>query len=248
MPVVNSAAADSAAAGCAAADAVAGRTAPRLSGVIFDMDGVLVDSEPLSMGTIAEVVAEHGGQASPAILAELTGISLDEALSAVASASGRVLDTGVLRESYDARYLPRLRALAAPTPGLTRLMTALAAAGVPMGLASSSSLAEIDAVVTTLDLRDALRAIGSAQEVARPKPAPDVYRLAIERLGAGPGGVVAIEDSATGLAAATAAGLRCVAVRTPATRTHDLSAAALVIRSLEELSVPILANLTAPPP
>jgi beta-phosphoglucomutase-like phosphatase (HAD superfamily) len=102
-------------------------------------------------------------------------------------------------------------------------------------------------VVTALDLRRSLLAIASAQEVARPKPAPDVYRLAIERLGAGPEGVVAIEDSATGLAAASAAALRCVAIRTLATRSHDLSAAALVIGSLEELTVPVLASLAAPP-
>jgi HAD superfamily hydrolase (TIGR01509 family) len=212
---------------------------PDLRGVIFDMDGVVVDSEPISMATIAE----HGGRADPAMLAELTGVSLAEALSMAAERSGVALDAAHLYRSYEERYLPRLRASAVPTPGLDRLITALRAAGVPLALASSSSLAEIDVVVGALGLRAALSAIASAEEVARPKPAPAVYRLAIRRLGAGPGAVVAIEDSATGGAAANAASLTCVGLRTAATRTHDLGGAALIVSSLEELDPDTLQRL-----
>jgi beta-phosphoglucomutase-like phosphatase (HAD superfamily) len=70
-----------------------------------------------------------------------------------------------------------------------------------------------------------------------------VYLLAVERLGTGPAGVVAIEDSATGVAAAAAAGLVCVAVRTAVTRGHDFGPAALIVSSLEELDVAILERL-----
>ena len=79
--------------------------------------------------------------------------------------------------------------------------------------------------------------------MARSKPAPDVYLLAIERLGAGPAGVAAIEDSATGVAAAVAAGLVCVAVRTAVTHGHDLGQAALIVSSLDELDVAALERL-----
>lgn len=216
---------------------------PRLRGVIFDMDGVVVDSEPLSMMTVAEVIGEHGGRADPELLATLTGVSLPEAIRVAAAQSGRALDAAALYRSYLERYLPRLRAGAAPTPGLAGLIAALQAAGVPMGLASSSSLAEIEVVVRALRLGLVLRAVASADEVARPKPAPDVYRLAIQRLGAGPAGVVAIEDSATGAAAAAAAGLRCVGVRTPATQAHDLGEVTLIVDSLTELDPGVLAGL-----
>jgi beta-phosphoglucomutase-like phosphatase (HAD superfamily) len=118
---------------------------------------------------------------------------------------------------------------------------------VPTGLASSSSLTEIDVVVRALRLGAALSAVASADEVARPKPAPDVYRLAIKRLGAGPDGVVAIEDSATGAAAAQAAGLLCVGVRTAATQGHDLKETVLIVNSLEELDVGILERLVPEP-
>jgi HAD superfamily hydrolase (TIGR01509 family) len=221
---------------------------PALAGVIFDMDGVIVDSEPLSMGTLAEMAAERGIDLEPALLGDLIGVSLEDVLDILAArldaapaAAG--VDAGQLRRDYHERYLPRLRAAAVPTPGLERLVGGLATAGVPVAIASSSTLAEIDAVVSAVGLRGVLRAVASGEEVARRKPAPDVYLLAIERLGAGPGGVVAIEDSATGVAAATAAGLVCVAVRTAATRGHDFGQAALVVGSLEELDAAILGRL-----
>jgi HAD superfamily hydrolase (TIGR01509 family) len=213
--------------------------------VIFDMDGVVVDSEPLSMATITEIIGERGGRVDPGLLGELTGVSLGAALGIAAERSGRLIDAADLRSAYEQRYLPRLRAAAAPTPGLPGLVTALRAAGIPLALASSSSLAEIDAVVTALRLGPALRAIASGEEVPRHKPAPDVYLLAVERLGTGPAGVLAIEDSATGVAAAVAAGLGCVAVRTPATRAHDFSAATLIVGSLEELDPAILERLAS---
>jgi len=216
--------------------------------VIFDMDGVVIDSEPLSMTIIAEIISEHGGHADPALLADLAGVSLAEALRVAAVRSGRALDTAALYQSYRERYLPRLRACAAPTPGLAGLITALRAADVPIGLASSSSLAEINAVVQALRLGPALAAIASADEVARPKPAPDVYRLATERLGAGPDGVVAIEDSETGIASASAADLVCVGVRTAITQGHDLGRGRLLVGSLEELNLSILEQLVSDNP
>jgi HAD superfamily hydrolase (TIGR01509 family) len=221
--------------------------ATRLRGVIFDMDGVVVDSEPLSMMTIAEIIGEHGGSADPALLAGLTGVNLAEALEVAAAHSGRALDTAALHRSYQERYLPRLRACAVPTPGLARLIAALQAARVPIGLASSSSLTEIDVVVRALRLGPALSAVASADEVARPKPAPDVYRLAIKRLGTGTDGVVAIEDSATGAASAIAARLLCIGVRTAATQAHDLKEAILIVNSLEELDLEILERLVPEP-
>ena len=214
-----------------------------LAGVIFDMDGVIVDSEPLSMRTIAEMAAERGIRLEPALLHELTGVSLDRVMEVVGARLGDGVDPAALRRDYDARYLPRLRASAAPTPGLERLIAGLAAAGVPMALASASTLAEIGAVTGALGLGGVLRGVASGEEVSRSKPAPDVYLLAVERLAAGPAGVVAIEDSATGVAAAAAAGLVCVAVRTAVTHAHDFGPAALIVSSLEELDVGVLERL-----
>jgi HAD superfamily hydrolase (TIGR01509 family) len=221
---------------------------PRLRGVIFDMDGVVIDSEPLSMTIIAEIIGEHGGHVDIALLARLAGVNLTEVFEVAAAHSGRALDTAALYRSYQERYLPRLRACAVPTPGLAGLVAALTEAGVPIGLASSSSLAEIDVVVHALRLGPMLAAVASGDEVARPKPAPDVYRLAIERLGTGPDGVVAIEDSATGAAAANAAGLLCIGIRTAVTQAHELGEVTLLVNSLEELDLGTLERLASSDP
>jgi HAD superfamily hydrolase (TIGR01509 family) len=228
---------------CAIALVASPGLVPRLRGVIFDMDGVVVDSEPLSITVIAEIITDQGGRVDTALLAGLAGVNLREALQVAAAHSGRSLDPVALYRFYQQRYLPRLRASAVATPGLARLTAALQEAGVAIGLASSSSLAEIDAVVQALGLGHMLAAVASSDEVARPKPAPDVYRLAVKRLGTGPDGVVAIEDSATGMAAALAAGLICVGVRTAVTRGHDLGRASLLVTSLAELDPGTLARL-----
>jgi len=216
------------------------RRPAHLRGVIFDMDGVIVDSEPLSLATIAEVVSAHGGLADPAGFGDLVGRSLDDALTLAAMRSGRDLAPSQLRPAYDERYLPRLRDTAVPNAGLKALIAALIQARIPMALASSSTLAEIDAVVSALDLRSALTAVASGEEVPRAKPAPDVYLLAMQRLGVGAAGIVAIEDSASGVAAAIAAGLACVALRTSLTTGHDHGAATLSVGSLTELDLGVL--------
>ena len=82
----------------------------QLAGVIFDMDGVIVDSEPLSMSTITEMAAERGVQLEPALLHELTGVSLERVMEVVGARLGDGVDPVALRSDYDARYLPRLRA------------------------------------------------------------------------------------------------------------------------------------------
>jgi HAD superfamily hydrolase (TIGR01509 family) len=211
-----------------------------LRGVIFDMDGVIVDSEPLSLATIAEVVTARGGLAEPAGFGDLVGRSLDDALTLAAMRSGRELAASDLRRAYDERYLPKLRETAVPNAGLKELITALNQARIPMALASSSTLAEIDAVVSALGLRSVFSAVASGEEVPRAKPAPDVYLLTMRRLGLGAEGVVAIEDSGPGVAAAIAAGLACVAVRTTLTTGHDHAAATLTVGSLTELNLGVL--------
>jgi HAD superfamily hydrolase (TIGR01509 family) len=219
--------------------------ADHLRGVIFDMDGVVVDSEPLSLRTIAEVVAGRGSAEDPAALGDLIGRTLDDALTIAAARSGSHLPVEDLRQAYDERYLPRLRDTAEPNPGLMELMAALREAKIPMALASSSRLTEINAVVAALRLGDLLAAIASGEEVRHAKPAPDVYLLAMRRLGLGPAGLVAIEDSASGVAAAVAAGLACVAVRTALTSGHDHGPAALTVGSLTDLDVQTLDKVAA---
>ena len=104
---------------------------------------------------------------------------------------------------------------------------------VPLGLASNSPRFLVDAALATAGLTDAFDAVVSSDDVAHPKPAPDLYLLACERLGVAPAEALALEDTASGIASAKAAGLTCIAV--PQFAETDVSAADRVIDSLEEL-------------
>ena len=127
----------------------------------------------------------------------------------------------LVRRSVDAR------------PGAVELVDGLRELGVPLGLASNSPRFLVDDALATAGLSDAFDAIVTSDDVDRAKPAPDIYLLACERLAVAPADALALEDSASGVAAAKAAGLTCIAV--PQFAETDVSAADRIVDSLEEL-------------
>jgi HAD superfamily hydrolase (TIGR01509 family) len=129
---------------------------------------------------------------------------------------------GLLRQAVDAR------------PGAVELVARLTDLdGVALGLASNSPRYLVDDALGTAGLTDAFEVIVTSDDVEHAKPAPDIYRLACERLGVDPADAIALEDSASGVAAAKAAGLTVIAV--PQFAETDVSAADRVIDSLEDL-------------
>jgi HAD superfamily hydrolase (TIGR01509 family) len=120
-----------------------------------------------------------------------------------------------------------------PMPGLRPALARLAAAGLPLAVASSGTRAYVGHVLDRLGVAGAFAAVVSGEEVAEGKPAPDVYLLAAGRLRADPAACVAVEDAPHGIAAARAAGMRVVAVPHARTRALDLSRADVVVADLE---------------
>jgi len=118
-------------------------------------------------------------------------------------------------------------------PGARELVTELRRLGVPLALASNSPRFLVDDALATAGLADAFGIIVTSDDVEHPKPAPDIYLLACERLGVPPSHALALEDSASGVTAAKAAGLDCIAV--PMFAETDVSAADRVVDSLERL-------------
>jgi HAD superfamily hydrolase (TIGR01509 family) len=218
---------------------------PALDGLILDLDGVVADTEPLSLAAVADTYAAVGVRLDEDELRRLVGIEfrrLEPLLRARYEVSA---DPVELRRDYDRRYRARLLAGIEPTPGVVDLVEIARSSGVRVGIASASPL---DQVLLTLDaagLRQRIDVVAAGSEVERTKPAPDVYVLALDRLAVDAGAAVAIEDSAPGIAAARAAGLACIGLRTPTTADHDLSGAALVVSSLEQLRLADLAALIA---
>ena len=126
---------------------------------------------------------------------------------------------------------------------MVELLDACAAAGVPCGIASSSGIDWIGGFLDRLGLRDRFATVAGVDRTGVGKPAPDCYLLACADLSADPTRSVALEDSAPGLASATAAGLATVAVPSRITRHTDLSAATLTVASLAEVTLDQLAAL-----
>ena len=181
--------------------------------VIFDLDGTLVDSEPNYYEATRQTLAERGvPDFTWAQHERFVGISTQETLALLKERYGLKAPVEELLAETNSRYLALARAATHAYPEMRKFVELLAAEGVPMAVASGSSPEAIEAILTGTGLDAVLRTVVSADEVARGKPAPDVFLEAARRLGAAPADCVVLEDAAPGAAAAHAAGMRCVAI------------------------------------
>ncbi len=128
-------------------------------------------------------------------------------------------------------------------PGVERLLAGLAAAGIPTAIGSSGPPANVALVVERLGAKHSFGAVVTADDVARGKPDPEVFLLAAERLGVPPARCVVVEDAPPGLKAAKAAGMYCVGMASTGRTREELSAADLVVDSLDELSPDVFRGL-----
>ncbi len=181
--------------------------------VVFDMDGVLIDSEPLWRKAEVEIFRQLGLQLEEADCEATMGQRIDAVVSYWYQ---RQPWPGESHESVARRIVERVAELMAQQgqalPGAVETVQALHRAGVPLGLASSSWMRLIDAVVDRLQLRACFTVLHSAEHEAHGKPAPDVYLSACRRLQAAPQHCWAVEDACSGVQAARAAGMRVLAV------------------------------------
>jgi HAD superfamily hydrolase (TIGR01509 family) len=183
-----------------------------VNGVIFDMDGVLVDSEQVWDQARRDVVAAHGGTWKDSATRDMLGMSSKEWSVYVVEALGAQLTPEQVNDAVVAAMLEGYRRELPLLPGAREAIERLGAHHT-LGLASSSNRPVIDLVLETMGVTDRFAATVSSEEVGRGKPAPDVYLEAMRR--AGISGGVAIEDSENGIKSAHAAGLRVIAIPNP---------------------------------
>ncbi|MEZ5155269.1 MAG: HAD family phosphatase [Solirubrobacterales bacterium] len=182
--------------------------------VVFDLDGVLLDSEQ-RWNEAKEAVARSSGAEWRDDAAEtMMGMSSPEWSTWMHEELGVPMDPGEINDAVVERMAAGYAAGLPLLPGATEAVRALAARW-PLGLASSSNREIIDSFLAISGLDDAFAVTLSSEQVGRGKPAPDVYLEAARRLGADPSGCVAVEDSGNGLRAAAAAGMTVVAVPNP---------------------------------
>jgi HAD superfamily hydrolase (TIGR01509 family) len=204
--------------------------------VIFDCDGLLVDSESAWTRAEAVLYERHGIDFTLEHKHELLGTSGPVAIATLERHLGLTDGEGAaLLEELNELALEEVRREAEPLAGAIDLVQALREAGVPVGVASNSPHILLDAALRSAGLQDAFDAVVSAQDVAHGKPAPDVYLEACRRLGADPADSVALEDSPTGVAAARAAGMHVIGV--PSLEGVELPGAHAVAGSLRAPSV-----------
>jgi HAD superfamily hydrolase (TIGR01509 family) len=184
-----------------------------IAAAIFDHDGLALDTE--GVWTLAEedLFARYGARFTMDHKRALLGSAPEASAVMLARMLGRPeADGSALHAELHVLVMERLEEGVPPMPGLRELLTALRASAVPVGLASNSRRTFVELALARSGLDGAFDAIVVGDEVARPKPAPDVYLAVAGALGADPAACVALEDSATGVAAARAAGMRVVGV------------------------------------
>ena len=209
----------------------------RFDAVVFDMDGVLVDTEHLWDEVREELTGEWGGRYTPEAQEAMMGMSSHEW-------SRYLHETVGLRESPETinaevvrRMLARYEVELPVVPGAAEAVRRLADDGYRLAVASSSNRELIDAVLRRLELAALFEATVSSEEVGRGKPAPDVYLEAARRLDVPASRCAAVEDSASGIRAAREAGMRVIAYpnRHYPPAADVLASADLVIDSLDAL-------------
>ncbi|MBX6355409.1 MAG: HAD family phosphatase [Micromonosporaceae bacterium] len=205
----------------------------RIAAAVFDLDGVIVDSEPVWEEVRRAFVADHGGQWRPDSQRRLMGMSTQEWAGYLSTELGVQLPPDEVARAVIEQMAQRYHRELPLLPGAADAVRRMAARW-PLGLASSSPRSLIDRVLAEAGLTGAFAASLSTEEVARGKPAPDVYLTVAQRLGVRPGSCLAVEDSSNGLRSAAAAGMVVVAVPHPR-YPPDPDALALAHRVLHSL-------------
>jgi HAD superfamily hydrolase (TIGR01509 family) len=208
-----------------------------IDAVVFDLDGLLLDTEQVWDEVREALTRERGGRWHDSAQADMMGMSSTEWSRYMHEVLGLSEPPEELNrlvvERMQQRYRERLPLIEGAVEAVRRLAPAW-----PLGLASSSNRPLIDLALERMQVADLFRATVSSEEVARGKPAPDVYLEVARRLSVGPCDVLAIEDSANGVRSAKAAGMRVIAIPNPHFPPPEdvLAETDLVLESLAELT------------
>lgn len=209
-------------------------------GVVFDLDGVLWDGEPLYHEAFNVVLKPYGYGISEREYSQIIGRSVEAAWDWVRDRFGLTESPAVFYRAYNEAVLELMTRPREPIAGVRELLAELKTRGIPIGLASASLRNWVDVTLKGLGLNGAFSATATASEVERSKPAPDLYLLAAKGLGVVPEDCLAFEDTPSGIASAQGAGMFAVQVRASSTALPPLPQADLVIESYSEFDLRLL--------
>ena len=210
----------------------------KFKAMLFDMDGVLVDSEPVHFAGRHATLARYGIKTTDEELANYTGILSEEFLTSISKKRGvdipiaeacKFIDIDFknILDSYDLK----------PIDGIPELLQALQSKNIPTAIASSSSPELIETFVTRLDIKKYFKSFVSGRQVEKSKPAPDIYIAAAKAVGALPTDCVVLEDSHSGIVAGHAAHCYCIGFRSPHSGNQDLTLANEIVHSIRDINL-----------
>lgn len=207
-----------------------------IKAVLFDMDGVLLDSEPLHVVINSEIYKDLGIKIDQDLINEFVGRTSSERWKRIKAKFGL---EHTVEQLSDRQWNALIKALQdselAPSAGLDTLLAYLKKNGIRATIASASAGSFVEAVIDYLDLRDVMEGATTGDEVVNCKPAPDIFLLAAQKLGVPPSECLVIEDSSAGVRAGKAAGMFTVGYKNPTSPGQDLSPADTVVDNLADI-------------
>jgi HAD superfamily hydrolase (TIGR01509 family) len=205
-----------------------------IKAVIFDMDGVMIDSERLYREACTEIVSRYGGTVTPELFDKQMGLKMEETQRVVVEIARLPLTPQEFGRMYIERFLEIARERLGPNPGLVELLEFLSPR-VKLGIASSTEKSVIMEIVEQIGVGRYFQTIVGGDEISRSKPDPTIYLHAASLLGCDPEECIVIEDSPNGIKSGTAAGMEVFAVLHDENRHLDLSGAGKVFENLVEV-------------
>lgn len=205
-----------------------------IAAVLFDFDGLLADSEPLSKAAWQRLAAGYDRVLGQDLIDRMFGLRLLESATLVQQELDLPLSIEQVMAGRDEEFLASLPGNLTAMPEAAATVLALRERGLRVGLATSGHARYIEIALHELGLTQAFDAIVTGDTVPRGKPAPDIFLRAAELLGVAPAACVVVEDAPHGIAAAKAAGMFAVAVPNDLTQDLDFSAADMICSSLGE--------------
>lgn len=207
-----------------------------IKAVIFDLDGLMVDSEPVHFKAYEHVLRELGKIVPESDYAErYVGISDGDAAQDIVKRYHLSIRAEELLARKSAAFAKLLPGHVVPKEGLFDLLKNLRIHGYKTAVASGAMLSDIEKIIAALRLQNSFDALCSAEHVAHGKPAPDVFLLAAQKLGVQPAESLVLEDAPVGAQAAHAAGMKCYAIPSRETKGRSFTGATQVLSSLSEV-------------
>lgn len=213
-----------------------------IKAVIFDMDGLMIETEHLQSKSFEHVLTNLGikPEFNQDGVIQIVGVAAKENLKILKEKHGIAQDVESLLKKKQKFYIKLLLQNLKPKKGLFPLLKKLKKKGLKLAIASSSSLEHIKLVLKGLGLSDDFDVIVSGESVPHGKPHPDVFLKAAEKLNVDPGECLVLEDAQSGVEAAFRAKMQVIAVPSKYTKSHDFAKADLIVPSLEKITIDII--------